>query len=599
VFAQAHAGGDTNASAHDQSQARVRRGGHTKMQLPGQLIIWNLTMNRLAVLICLMIQYDVGLSQKKPSNAKLIEQSFFRIIPGDSIAFTKIFSSSIAEKTIIGFGEATHGTREFRQGFVKMAKDLIQHGGINVVLLGECGFSDTYYLNEFVVYGRECPLKFNKNQSVIDEDFKDFAVWLRNYNNQLKESDRVWLLGSDILFLNSVSQDVLTLSDELNIKLSGTALAMLNEFTFIGDQYKRDYFDHRVLRNMTQTADSIIKQVTAATAKTRLSFRQNYLLQSTSNLKSSIQISEWMSNYSIPRFGNAYNERDSCIFKNIQWVLAMKPNAKIILFAQNAHIEKDYGNISLKMNVRLGHLLKAKLGQEYFAIGTEVGRGEFVYKGKISERKDRIGNFFHEAGLGEGVLLFNQPQLNKQFSRKYTMTYGNSGARTANIAYYNNTSAAYDAIYYFPNSTLSTPLASRDPFEDFILTVPMGSSHHLKFGIHRRFILKVKSEFVLENNPCDGKSISLSVLFLSKEGKLTDFASLRLSSGQTGEYRFKIPANAESALVTIAGRGVQSINISKFEIDGIGMDPEEAQFSAKQYNRRNLTGEIMITRKGM
>jgi len=39
VFAQAHAGGDTNAPAHDQSQARVRRGGHTKMQLSRQLII--------------------------------------------------------------------------------------------------------------------------------------------------------------------------------------------------------------------------------------------------------------------------------------------------------------------------------------------------------------------------------------------------------------------------------------------------------------------------------------------------------------------------------------------------------------------------------
>lgn len=557
-------------------------------------------MYRFAVIIFLTFLSQNGFSQKNEKVRELINKSFYRITSEDSAGFSNALSSSIIGKTIVGLGEATHGTREFRQGFVKLVKDLVRHNGFNVVLLAECGFSDTFYLNEYVVYGRGCPLKFNKNQSVVDEDFKELAEWLRKYNNQRNESDRVWMLGADILFLNSIALDVLTLSDELGVKLSESQLAMLSEFAFIEDQYKADYFQHRVLEKLILTADSIVRLVTLSAEKNELNFHQKRLLQSVSNLRPGIRFSDLRSKYNTPRFGNAYNIRDSSIFRNIQWIKALKQDAKIVMFAHNGHIEKDYGNTSLKMSVRLGHLLRNTYGQAYLAIATEVGRGEFFYHGKISERKDRIGNILYGAGLGEGLLLFeNEKQLDTYFVGKLSITNGNSGPATGNFSSINNASKAFDGFYYFPESTLSTPLASRNRFEDFIFNLPVGDDYARRFRTDRVIKLKITSTSEIENNSCHGQSTSLSILFLTKKNRFADFASVRLTAGEIGEYAFQIPKDAKSAQIAIAGRGIRSVYISNFEIDGVIVGTEEGTLSAKDFYLKNLGGEITIERKSV
>lgn len=549
-----------------------------------------------SILLTLLVS-TTGFSQVKADLGKLLTKAFHPILQEDTFAYSKTLSSQFATKTIVGFGEATHGTREFRQGFVKMAKDLVQRSGFNVVLLAECGLSDTYFLNEYVVNGNDCNLKFNKNQSVIDEDFKELAEWLRNYNRKLDVTKRVWLLGADIVFLNSIAQDALTLSKEFGMDLSLVESAMLSELAFLGDVYKTNYFRHRELNKLLNTASSIAKCIRSASVGRALTFRQEFLVQSALNLEASIEWSEFWTKAYTYRGSNKENVRDSFIFRNLQWIKAQKPDARIVIFAHNGHIEKDYGNTTMTMSVRLGHLIRKNYGAKYYAVATEAGEGVFSFGAKISKRKDRVGNIFSQVGLSEGFVFFGDvPELGSYFEGRFTMTHGTSGPGSGNFAQVKNVAGAFDAVYYFPTSTQSTPLASRGPFEDFKLSYFVGDSSRRKFGEGRLIRVKMSTDFKPESSFCDGQSVSLSVLFLTKKNEFADFRSFILIPGKAGEYIFPVPENSSSAVVTVAGRGTRSVKIAGFEIDDLAIAFDEAGILKGKFRLEHTGDEINIER---
>ncbi len=62
-------------------------------------------------------------------------------------------------------------------------------------------------------------------------------------------------------------------------------------------------------------------------------------------------------------------KRDSCMAENVTWLLNSRPNAKIILWAHNRHINRDPR--------LLGGFLSKKYGNDYFNIGFLSNGGTF------------------------------------------------------------------------------------------------------------------------------------------------------------------------------------------------------------------------------
>ncbi len=538
---------------------------------------------RYSLVVPFLLFFGISLSaQRAEIPNDWLHNSFVPVSPDDSSGFTNAYHGYDG-KTVVGFGEATHGTREFRKAFVQLAKDLVRNKGFNVVVLAECGFSDTYHLNDYVVNGHEHPLTFNRNQSVIDEDFKAFVVWLKEFNRAKDVPDRVWLMGADVLFRNSIAANAMELAEELDVHLSDYHRRLLAEWAFLGNEYDEAYFASRSLNDLTRPADSISNIMSDAAKERKLTFRQQYLLQGITWLSLSIQLNAQRSKSSTPRFGSVYNLRDSAMFRNTMWIANHRPNARMAVIGHNSHIEKNLGNISLQMTTRFGHLLRAHYGSSYFAIGTEAGRGEFFYQGRISERKDRLGTFMIKSGLGTGLLFTNNNPVGARFlNGRLTMTHGNSGPSAGSFARYQHMGSAYDAIYFAPNSTISSPLATSRPQEAFSLRIPVDITHEV-MSSGKLFDISIRSTYSVDTTYRQGSLVSISIIFLDENKRFAGFRASTLTSGKETKLPVTVPQHVHSAIVTVTGRGVQSVTLDGLQINNNPVPFHDIAFSSRGF----------------
>lgn len=538
---------------------------------------------RYSIVVPFMLLFSFSLqAQQAEMVHKWLSNSFVPVSPDDSSGFPNAYPE-FDGKTVVGFGEATHGTREFRKAFVQLAKDLVRNKGFNVVLLAECGFIDTYHLNDYVINGREHPLTFNRNQSVIDEDLKAFAVWLKEFNQGKEVRDRVWLVGADVLFRNSIATNALQLVEEFDVHLSDYHKRLLAEWAFLGNEYDEAYFASRSLIDLTRPADSISNIISDAAKERKLTFRQQYLLQGIASLSLSIQFNAQRSKSSTPRFVSVYNKRDSAMFRNAMWIADHRPNARMVVFGHNGHIEKDFGNTSLPMTTRFGHLLSARYSSSYFAIGTEAGRGEFFYQGRISGRKDRLGTIMVQSRLGTGLLINNRtPAIARFLDGRFTMTYGTSGPLAGSFARYEHISSAFDAIYFTPISTISSPLATSRPLEDFSLRIPVDITQEV-ISSSKPFDISIMSTHADDTTYHQRSLISVSVIFLNKNKRFAGFRARTLTSGKETHLQAIVPPDAHSAIVNITGRGMQSVTLDDLQINNNPVLLHDIVFSSTSF----------------
>jgi len=91
----------------------------------------------------------------------------------------------------------------------------------------------------------------------------------------------------------------------------------------------------------------------------------------------------------------SYNLRDKSMFEIVKWFKEENPESKIIIWAQNSHIEN---NTKPNYNVNwMGHSLKKAYGNKYYSIGAVVYSGKNLnYNGTTEfEHKDSSYLAYH------------------------------------------------------------------------------------------------------------------------------------------------------------------------------------------------------------
>lgn len=98
----------------------------------------------------------------------------------------------------------------------------------------------------------------------------------------------------------------------------------------------------------------------------------------------------------------AYNLRDDAMYENVRWYKAVNPDAKIIIWAQNSHIEnKSKPNYNIDF---MGHRLKREYGPKYYSVGA------VVYSGKNLNYSDSF-DFEHQDST---YLAYHLNHFNKE-----------------------------------------------------------------------------------------------------------------------------------------------------------------------------------------
>lgn len=164
--------------------------------------------------------------------------------PNAEISDLTTVVGSFADATIIGLGEATHGTREFFRFKHRLLQYLIVEEGLRLIAL-ESNFSETLAINDYITNGDGNPLDALEGVyfwTWNTEEVLELIKWLRNFNKDRPSRDQVKFYGVDMQFTPGPARalnDYLAKADSSFRAENAGTLEMLADMG-LNDEERRD-----------------------------------------------------------------------------------------------------------------------------------------------------------------------------------------------------------------------------------------------------------------------------------------------------------------------------------------------------------------------
>jgi erythromycin esterase len=276
--------------------------------------------------------------------------------------------------TIVGLGEATHGTSEFFHMKHRLLRYLVEREGFTIFAI-EANMPECYRLNEYVLSGQGDPEMLLKGiyfWTWNTQEVLDMIKWMRAYNAGLDGHD-----GKKLQF-TGFDMQIPQVADTIAVRMISE---MDPEFT--------DSARHVLLTTPTSPRSiqemNEIKSKAAASEVEVLRLLDHLLLKRQQYLQHSTKDSvDWMIQnvrivqqaLSLEASTSNYSIRDSCMAWNIGWIRDHNPGQKIVLWAHNGHIQKD----SLGLFRSMGACLSEIYQQGYRNIGFAFDSGTYTAK---------------------------------------------------------------------------------------------------------------------------------------------------------------------------------------------------------------------------
>lgn len=295
----------------------------------------------------------------------------------DGLSSFSFLDEPLKDVKIVGFGEDTHGTKEFTQLAGNLLFYLSEKHNIRLFIL-ETGFGEGLYLNDYI-QGKRDDLKnilntHNSTWRYRTPSFYKLMQQLREYNQQ--HTSKIHLYGCEMQY---VTPDVERIRDYLKT---------------VGSDHTIKGFEKHLWQTITEEEKL---QYYHAYSDLKKHFVKNYetFVQKTS--EEEFQITFHLIEI-LEQFVTAIHQRveqrkrdfrDIYMAENIQWILQFHgEQSKAFYWAHNAHVGDWISNGIVDV---AGHQLKKMYGSYYFNIATDFGLGEF----KAFSRDWKMETFKH------------------------------------------------------------------------------------------------------------------------------------------------------------------------------------------------------------
>ncbi|WP_418514095.1 erythromycin esterase family protein [Corallibacter sp.] len=335
---------------------------------------------------------------------------------------------------IIALGENTHGLGDVFSVKTELVKFLHQELGFDLVLF-ESGYGDGALAWERLdsLSAKEFTNVFSSNFYYNSEEIKNLVSYVKSKDRKLKiqgfdcqpQQDYFIKRMSEIaqpidsIFANSVSLEMRSFNNLYQYENDKDTLAFINQ---------RDRFIG-FLKNYNSFLDKNVNDLlNSGTTKNEINVvkKANEIFMST---YSEIHIGEMMG------WPISANIRDRALFEIVKSFKEANPNSKIIIWAQNSHIEnktKPNHNVTW-----MGHHLKKAFGNKYYSIGTVVYSGKNLnYNGMFDfEHKDNQYLAYHLNQFQKENYVLDLRKHNKNdFTNKLLLGMESNGNTTEFIA---------------------------------------------------------------------------------------------------------------------------------------------------------------------
>tara|TARA_R110002012_G_scaffold142411_5_gene300443 strand:- start:17591 stop:18820 length:1230 start_codon:yes stop_codon:yes gene_type:complete len=305
-------------------------------------------------------------SQSKDSVLKSLDKHVIPIsLNPEFIGGEHLPAGLVDRASIIGLGEATHGTHEFFEIKARLLQHLVEYSGVRV-LITESFFTNNE-LNSYVLHAVGNPYRaiFNMGYGFFyTEEMLALVEWVRLYNDRQPEDMKVRMYGCDIpvpKFITPPLYDFLATNNRLTATAEGT-FQMLNKKTVQGKFTRKE---QESTRELLTKLDLL------------LAAKQGRETQWIGHHKRLLE------QYLEMRVNPTKGLRDEYMAENVLWIRAYENDAKVMLWAHNGHISKDEKGILSKP---MGWYLKNELDGDYYAMGLGFGGGEF-YAANLTKMK--------------------------------------------------------------------------------------------------------------------------------------------------------------------------------------------------------------------
>lgn len=289
--------------------------------------------------------------------------------PLDDLAFLE---DALADATIVGMGEATHGTREFFRFKHRLVRYMAEELGLRVFTI-EAHFSETVDIDRYIRTGEgdaESAVAKLSFWTWQVESVLEMVEWMREFNKGRDPDDKIRFYGVDMQsgvapiselepFFETVDEEFLdSLYDARGTFRSDTD----EEIVEWGWEFVAE------LRNRLQDNEDEFVAVTSR-GEYEIALRHARVLEQF------IEVQEaWLDNRDSPE---AFNVRDSAMAENTRWVLEREEADNVALWMHNAHVSREAFEWPEGVTVPTGSHLADWYGDDYYVVGMEFGHGFF------------------------------------------------------------------------------------------------------------------------------------------------------------------------------------------------------------------------------
>ncbi|PPA83594.1 erythromycin esterase [Brevibacillus laterosporus] len=327
----------------------------------------------------------------------------------------------LPSKTIIGFGEATHGNKQFTTLKSDIFKHLVEKQGYRVFAI-ESDFGGGQKVNEYILGGNGTAQDAAKAIGFTIYNTQEMATllsWMRSYNEHRDAKDKIHFYGFDMQRYDHNKNGLFSYLKKVDPTLASKyeiALANLNDKTVYdqkqanvqeGLSHIKNLMERMKENKSVYTAKSSAKEYELALAFAE-AIKQNATLRGTN--------------------ANYNNTRDHYMAEKVKWILSFEKKyygrENIFITGHNGHIEKT--STSMGMTTCMGAYLAKTLGDQYYAIGSEFYESSFIANdATTNERKefyvknsgeDRLAVLFAHTNMKDGFLDFAKARHDENFT---------------------------------------------------------------------------------------------------------------------------------------------------------------------------------------
>lgn len=275
------------------------------------------------------------------------------------------------DATVVGLGEASHGTQEFFDLRLRLVRLLVEEFGVRAVGF-EAPFDPLCRVDELVTAGegdvRSLVAGMDIYRPFKTETMVDLFEWLQSFNASRPPADRVHVYGFDTTIIEAAANEIEPYLDRVGADVDASLRADLDTMTsgYDSDDERRALLEsarrvHATLESMLDANEAAWVEATSRRAYEHVRHRLHL-------------VGTQLEAHEGDR-GERMALRDETMAENVEWIHE-RSTGPLVLWGHNGHLARGTRVFEEYEAPAMGEWLADAYGDRYCPVGFELGGGE-------------------------------------------------------------------------------------------------------------------------------------------------------------------------------------------------------------------------------